>query len=433
MLKYFVVVSLIIGAFLEPSAKARGGAELLPTKAEAVGFSSERLSRLDALMRRMVEDREFAGIVTMAARHGKVFYSKAYGLRDIASATSMQKDSIFRIYSMSKPVTGVAMMILYEEGKWSPSDPIAKYIPEFSNLKVLKGFDAQGRMLLEDPAHLPTMRELMSNTAGFGGGFGTTPEDKLFQDENGHNAILGAPSFEAMINRLSKLPLLHQPGTRWFYGLSVDIQGYLVQKMSGKPFAQFLKERIFDPLGMTDTAFYVPKEKWDRFATCYDRTDKGELVVTPDFPTYHFDREPAVPAGGGGLVSTAGDFLKFAQMLLNGGELAGVRILGPKTLNLMRANHLPETLTLTETLGDQFAGIGWGYDVGVIADPSVLGCPCGKDTYFWLGGARTWFWVDPVNDLVFVGLVQRHGNVLRPNLFQLSQQTLYQALIDTKK
>ena len=431
-LKYFVIVSLVLGVELS-FVNARGGVGLPSARPEAVGFSAERLSRFDALMRRMIHDKEFAGIVTMVARHGKVLQSKAYGLRDIGSGAPMQTDSIFRIYSMTKPVTGVAMMILYEEGKWSPADPIAKYIPEFANLKVLGGFDSQRKMLLEDPVHPPTMRELMSFTAGFAGGWGTSPEDKLFQDESGHNAILGASSLEMMIDRLAKLPLVYQPGTRWLYGLSTDIQGYLVQQLSGKPFAQFLQERIFEPLGMTDTAFYVPRNKWDRFATLYERTDKGDLVIAPGFPTYHFDREPGLPSGGAGLVSTAGDFLKFEQMLLNGGELAGVRILGPTTLSLMRANHLSETLTLTETLGDQLAGMGWGYDVGVITDPTLTGCLCGKDTYFWRGGAYTWFWVDPINDLVFVGMAQRQGDLFRPDVLQLSQQTLYQALIDANK
>jgi CubicO group peptidase (beta-lactamase class C family) len=432
MLQHLIIVSLVLGV-LGPSANARGSSALPATKPEAVGFSSERLSRFDALMRRLVEEKEFAGIVTMAARHGKVFHSKAYGLRDIASSAPMLKDSIFRIYSMSKTVTGVAMMILYEEGKWSPADPIAKYIPEFANLKVIKSFDAQGKTLWEDPVHPPTMRELMSNTAGFGYGLGTTRDDKLYQDESGHNVILGAPSLETMINRLAKLPLLYQPGTRWVYSISMDIQGYLIQKLSGKPFAQFLQERIFEPLGMTDTGLYVPKEKWDRFATTYERTDRGELVATSDFPTYHFDREPALPSGGGGVVSTAGDFLKFEQMLLNGGELAGVRILGPETVNLMTENHLPQALTLTETQGDPFSGIAWGYDVGVISEPSLMGCPCGKGTYFWRGVAWTWFWVDPINDLVIVGMVQRLGNIPPPNIAQLSQQMLYQALVDTEK
>ena len=429
--EYCLIGSLLVGTLLGTSATAQHRADLPQVKPETVGFSSERLRNLDFLMRRLVDEKEYAGIVTVAARHGKVFQSQAYGLRDIASHAPMQRDSIFRLYSMTKPVTGVAMMILYEEGRWSPRDPISKYIPEFANLKVLKGYDTQGKMLLEDPVHPPTISELMTHTAGFGFGFGKGAENKLYQDENGRNIVMAAPSLEEMIHRLAKLPLLYQPGTRWVYGVSMDIQGYLVEKLSGKPFPQFLKERIFDPLGMSDTGFYVPKEKWGRFASLYERTDKGELVSVPDVPTFQFDREPALPSGGGGLVSTAGDYLKFAQMLLNGGELAGTRILGPKTVDLMREDHLAERLTMTETIGASATGMRWGYDVAVITDPALLGCPCGKDTYWWGGAAGTWFWIDPSSDLVFVGMVQRLGQT--PDELALSQATLYQALIDPKK
>jgi CubicO group peptidase (beta-lactamase class C family) len=422
---------LLVGVLLGTSAMAQHRADLPQVKPEAVGFSSERLRSLDMLMRRLVDEKEYAGIVTMAARHGKVFQSQAYGLRDMAGRAQMRQDSIFRIYSMTKPVTGVAMMMLYEEGKWSPGDPLSKYIPEFAGLKVLKGYDAQGKMLLEDPVHPPTMRELMTHTAGFGFGFGQSAENKLYQDEHGGNVVMGAPSFEEMIHRLAKLPLLYQPGTRWVYGVSMDIQGYLVEKMSGRPFPQFLKERIFDPLGMSDTGFYVPEEKKGRLTSLYQRTGNGELVSIPDIPTFQFDREPALPSGGGGLVSTAGDYLKFAQMLLNGGELAGVRLLGPKTVDLMRENHLPEPLTMTETLGESATGMRWAYDIAVITDPGLLGIPCGKDTFWWGGAAGTWFWVDPANDLVFVGMVQRLGQ--RPDELALSQATLYQALIDPRK
>ena len=434
MVGFCLIGSLFVGGLVGTTATAQHRTELPQVKPEAVGFSSERLRNLDLLMRRLVDEKDFAGIVTIAARHGKVFQSQAYGLRDIASQAPMQKDSIFRLYSMTKPVTGVAMMILYEEGKWSPGDPISKYIPEFANLKVLKGYDEQGKMLLEDPVHPPTLRELMTHTAGFGLGFGNSAQDKLYQDENGHNRIMEAPSLEEMIHRLAKLPLLYQPGTRWVYGVSMDIQGYLVEKLSGKPFPQFLKERIFDPLGMSDTDFYVPKEKWGRFASCYRRTDQGELVSTPNvIPSFQFDREPPLASGGGGLVSTAGDYLKFAQMLLNGGELGGVRILGPKTVDLMREDHLAQPLTMTETLGGSALGMRWGYDVSVITDPALMGCPCGKDTYWWGGAAGTWFWIDPANDLVFVGMVQRLGNILAPDPLALSQATLYQALVDPKK
>ena len=325
---YALVVTLTVGGFLEAPAYAQQTIALPDTKPEAVGFSSERLRRLDTVMQRMVDDKEFAGIVTVAARHGRIFQSKAYGRQDIASGSPMETDSIFRIYSMSKPITGVAMMILYEEGKWSPEDPISKYIPEFANLKVFKGMDGEGKMLLEDPAHPPTMRELMSHTAGFSYGSGDDPVDKLYRDKQGANAILRAPSLQEMVNRLSRIPLLYQPGTRFVYSVLVDIQGYLVQKLSGKPLPEFLKERIFDPLGMKDTGFFVPKDKRGRFATLYKASDTGELNAVPESDPMFIrqDVEPALPSGGGGLVSTAADYLRFAQMLLNGGDLAGARI-----------------------------------------------------------------------------------------------------------
>jgi CubicO group peptidase (beta-lactamase class C family) len=410
-------------------------------KPETVGFSSKRLERLDALMQWMIDEQQFAGIVTLAARHGKIFQSKTYGLKDMASAASMRKDTIFRIYSMSKPVISVAMMILYEEGKWNPQDPISKYIPEFANLKVFKGFDRFGKMILEDPAHPPLMRELMSHTAGFGYGFSADAADKLYQDENGYNAILGAPSPEEMITRLSKIPLLYQPGTRWEYSVSVDIQGYLVKQLSGESLPEFLKARIFDPPGMIDTGFYVPQTKRSRFATLYKRTDKGELaIVDPDFvaygldpkiPAYNLDKNPAMPLGGTGLVSTAADYMKFAQMLLNGGQLGGARILGPETVKMMSGNHLSQTL-MTGERGDGIyrirPGFGFGFDVGVYTDPTLADDPCGKGTYLWDGAAGTWFWVDPTNDIVFVGMTQAF-NILPGDL---ARQAVYQALLEEK-
>jgi CubicO group peptidase (beta-lactamase class C family) len=419
-------------------SKAQVAADLTDARPEEVGFSSERLKRLDSVMQGMVDGKEFAGIVTMAARHGKVFQSKAYGLRDVASESPMEKDAIFRIYSMSKPITGVAMMILYEEGKWSPEEPIAKYIPEFANLKVFKGVDAEGKMLLEDPDHQPTMRELMSHTAGFSYGFGNEPVDKLYQDGKGNNMVLEAPSLQEMILRLSKIPLLYQPGTRFAYSASVDIQGYLVQKLSGMPFPVFLKKRIFDPLGMMDTGFSVPKEKWNRFATCYERDEKGELIANPDFGGLpaDFSKEPDLPSGGGGMVSTASDYLRFAQALLNGGQLNGMRILGPETVKMMSANQLPETLVASDwKVSEKLLSHGWGFgfDFAVFENPALVERPCGKGTYFWAGAAGTWFWIDPTNDVVFVGMVQRKGTPLKVLMGGIAQQVTYQALVDIKK
>src|ERR1700722_4527993 len=323
---YMLAGPLVAAALMGSSVKAHAAAEVPEIKPEAVGFSSERLRRLDSVMQKMVDDGEFSGVVTMAARHGKVFQSKAYGLRDLASRAPMERDTIFRLASMSKPITGVAMMILYEEGKWRMDEPISTYIPEFANLKVFKGLDANSKILVEDPEHPPTMRELMSNTAGFSSGGGDGPADKMYKDDNGNNIVLGASSLQEMINQISKIPLLCQPGTRFVYSVSVDIQGYLVQKLSSKPLAEFLKERIFEPLGMKDTDFFVPKEKWGRFATLYkkDGSNKAKLDVVPESDPMsrpdglkRYDLEPGLPSGGGGLVSTGGDYLKFAQMLLN--------------------------------------------------------------------------------------------------------------------
>jgi CubicO group peptidase (beta-lactamase class C family) len=425
-----LILPLALCAFLQSPAEAQRTSVLPDARPEDVGFSSERLRRFDAVMRKMVDDKEFAGIVTMTARHGKVFQSKAYGLMDIARGAPMEKDTLFRIASMSKPITGVAMMILYEEGKWSPQDPILKYIPEFANLKVFKGLDKEGKILLEDPAHLPTMRELMSHTAGFSYGDEKEPVNKLYKQQD----VLGSDSLQEMIKRLSTIPLLYQPGTRWVYSVSADIQGYLVQKLSGEPLPQFLKERIFDPLEMTDTGFLVPKEKRDRFATVYDRTEQGELtVVSASEWGLSYDREPGLPSGGMGLVSTARDYLKFAQMLLNGGELGGVRLLGPETVKMMSANQLPETIMASDwTQSNKLLPYGWGFgfDVGVLEKPALLGRPCGKGSFFWAGGGGVWFWVDPTDDVVSVGMVQRSNAPEKVNFGELPQQLIYQALVE---
>ena len=241
-------------------------------KPELMGFSAERLKRLDEGMQTAIDSKQLAGIVTMVARHGRIVHQKAYGVRDIAAGTPMEKDTIFRIYSMTKPITGVAMMILYEEGKWKPGDPIAKYIPEFADLKVYAGTDTNGKIKLEAPAHAPTIGELMSHTAGFTYGvFGDTPVDKLYQQ----SPPLQAGSLKEFIDRLARFPLVYHPGENWIYSVSVDVQGYLVEKLSGKPLPDFVRERIFVPLGMKDTAFFVPQEKLGRLATVYTTDAKN--------------------------------------------------------------------------------------------------------------------------------------------------------------
>jgi CubicO group peptidase (beta-lactamase class C family) len=405
--------------------------DLTGNKPEALGFSSQRLEWLHAAMQQQVDEKQLPGIVTILARHGKMVEERTYGKKDLATGAPMTKDTIFRIYSMTKPVTGVAMMILYEEGKWHPSDPVSKYIPEFAHLKVFKGVDSSGAMILEDPVHPPIMSELMTHTAGFTYGFfGNTPVDKMYNEQK----VLQSQSLKDMIDKLAKVPLLYQPGTRWVYSVAMDIQGYIVEKISGQSLPDFMQQRIFAPLAMKDTGFFVPKEKRNRFATLYTEDPKGELItdvkdggVSADYAT-----QPAMPSGGGGMVSTAEDYLRFAQMLLNGGELDGVRILAPSTVQLMTANHLPASLMTGEAFLGPRPGMGWAYDCAVFPDPLQADEVVGKGTFYWLGAADTWFWVDPTNDIVFVGMTQRMLGPKWPNVEELSQPVVYQALLNPR-
>ena len=403
---------------------------------ESVGFSAERLDRLHAQMQKQVDDHQLAGVVTLLARHGKVVEAKAYGKTDLVAGTPMTTDSIFRIFSMTKPVTGGAMMILYEEGKWSPSDPIAKFIPEFAHLKVYAGMDKDGKMLLEDPKHPPTIGELLTHTAGFTYGvFGATPVDKIYADQH----ILGSDNLQQMIDKLAKTPLLYQPGTKWVYSVSMDIQGYLVEKISGQSLPDFMQQHIFGPLKMNDTGFFVPQEKRARVASLYVGDADGKLVPSKsegNSPATNYSAKPGLASGGGGLVSTAEDYLRFAQMLLNQGELDGVRILAPGTVQLMTANHLaPSLMTGEFSIGTNAMklGEGWGYDCAVITDPMQAGESVGKGTYFWNGAAATWFWIDPTNDLIFIGMTQRMFGNGQPDTEHLSRPVVYGALVDPKK
>lgn len=407
--------------------------DLTPVAPESVGFNSERLERLHAFIQGEIDQKQLAGAVTLLARHGKVVDYRTYGQRDIATGTPMTKDTIFRDYSMTKPVTGVAMMILYEQGKWLPSDPISKFIPEFAHLKVFNGFDANGKMLLADPVHPPTMRELMTHSAGFTYGNNDTPVDQMYKQlEPSH-----APNLQGMIDRLAKIPLLYQPGTRWVYSMSMDIQGYIVEKLTGQSLPDFLRDNLFTPLGMRDAGFYVPADKRSRFAAGY-RQENGELTAEPTangIPT-DYDVQPAAPSGGGGLVSTAEDYYRFATMLLDKGELGGVRILAPSTVKLMTSNHLPASLLTGEFAGGLHVmrpGFGYGYNCAVIFDPPEANLPDGKGTFFWDGAAGTWFWVDPTNDIVFVGMIQRRSSPDNHPLLYHTHALVYQALVDPSK
>ena len=419
----FAAVGILLGgsASVAPAAAEGTAARDLETVDPAdVGVSARRLERLAAGMQRMVDDGRLAGVVTLMARGGKIVHAHVAGVQDIESGAPLQRDSIFRIYSMTKPITGVAMMMLYEEGRWRLSDPVSRYIPGFADLEVHAGYRDSGEPRLVDAERPMTMAELMSHSGGLAYGLGTAnPVDRLYREQRVLNANV---PLSAMIDKLSNLSLLAQPGTRWYYSIGVDVQGYLVEQLSGQPFAEFLQERIFDPLGMVDTAFYVPEDKLDRLALIYGEGDDGTLERFDMGPTR--TAMPAGPSGGGGLWGTADDYLRFTQMLLNGGELDGVRLLAPRTVEMMHTNHLsPEALTTMRT------GQGFGLDFATVHDPAAAGEPYAAGSYYWGGAAGTWFWIDPKTDLTFVGMIQHRGTAVR-DVQGISRNLAYQAIVD---
>jgi len=428
MLALFAAVVLTPASFAQGIHAASAGAklketrvrDLAPAKAETVGISTERLHRLDTAMKHLVDDKQVAGLVTLLERHGKVVDYNAYGLLDVRKTDPVQKDSIFRIYSMTKPVTGVAMMMLYEEGKWQLNDPVSRYIPEFGRLKVYAGKNDDGTPKLEDARRSMTMRELMTHTAGLGYILNPgNPVDKMIIDAGLLNT---AAPLQTMIDGLAKMPLLAQPGTRWSYSIAVDVQGYLIEKFSGMSFADFARTRIFEPLGMKDTAFYVPKEKMPRFSQVHTGSGANLAVDTnrPD-PTV----VPQGASGGGGLFSTAMDYTRFCEMLLEGGQLNGVRLLAPRTVEMMRTNHVnPDPLKTMPP------GTGWGMDFQVVTDAAAAGEPVPTGTFSWFGIAGTWFWIDPVEDVAFVGMVQHQNLGTTRAIHALSRSLVYQSILE---
>jgi len=404
---------------------------------ESLGFDSGRLKRLDDYMAGVVSSGRVAGMTTLLARHGQIVSFNTWGKSSIEANTPIAKDSIFRIYSMTKPVTGVAMMILFEQGKWRLDDPVTRYVPEFKGLRVVKSINKDGSLVLEDMVRPPTMREIMSHTAGFGYGLAEEhPVDKLYRQK----AVLSAPNLQEMINRTATIPLMFQPGTNWSYSSSVDIQGYIIEKLSGQTLGAFMADHIFKPLKMPDTAFYTGADKASRLAAVYvfDR-DQGKIVEAKELfgvamPDYA--KPPANESGGGGLVSTTMDYARFSQMLANGGELDGVRILAPATVELMGTNVIPKNVLVSSngTSVTRFnEAVGFGLDFQVATDARASGSLQGDGSISWGGAAGTWFWVDPTNDLIFVGMIQRMGGTGGDDLGTMARTLTYQALVHPEK
>ena len=399
-----------------------------PSEPATVGFDAQRLEKLNVAMDNLVTAGQLSGAVTVLARHGEIVNIGVYGRQDIDTQTDMQANSVFRLYSMTKPITGVAMMILYEDGLWHPDDPLSSHIPEFADLKVFAGIDEDGKVITEELARQPTLGELMSHTAGFtyGPPIADSPVDRLYAEAN----PMGAGNLQDLIDILAGIPLQYQPGTAWRYSISVDIQGYLVEKLSGMSLPDFMQARIFNPLRMTDTGFNVPESKLDRLATVY-RFDNEAGRLAPMPRAANVTEIPGAALGGIGLYSTAQDYYRFAQMLANGGELEGARILSPSTIELMRTNRLSDELMHGGYgIGVQQIrpGFGFGLDVAVFTNPAATGSTIGEGAYLWDGAAGTWFWIDPTNDVVFIGMIQRMGGMRPVNIQQLTRSLVYQAL-----
>ena len=415
------VLVVATASYVEPALAERELARDLGSVSPAeVGISAERLQRLDVGMQALVDEGTLAGVVTILARHGKVAFVDVAGVQDIESHRPMARDSIFRIFSMTKPITGVAMMMLYEEGKWRLNDPVSRYIPEFANLKVYVGDHPDGSPKVEDLDHPVTMREVMTHTAGLG--YVLNPQHRVNQMFIQQRVLNPMEPLQTMIRRMAEIPLLAQPGTQWIYSSAVDVQGYLVEQLSGLPLAQFFEERIFEPLGMVDTAFYVPSAKVSRLALRHRADDNGKLTL--DSRGEPFATSPPGPSGGGGLFGTADDYLRFAQMLLNGGELDGTLLLAPRTVEMMRTNHMSAKAT-----ANMRPGMGFGMDVMVYMDPAAAGEPHAEGAYYWIGIDGTWFWIDPVMDLSFVGMIQHEGPAIA-QVQGLSRNLVYQAVVD---
>jgi CubicO group peptidase (beta-lactamase class C family) len=403
---------------------------------ESVGFSSARLGRITAAMQGYIDAGQLPGVITVVARRGQVVHFDCLGMMDVEAGKPMRPDAILRMFSMTKPITGVALLMLFEEGRFLLSEPVSKYIPEFAGCKVYAGATETGFECvdLERPI---TILDLLTHTAGLAYGLlPSTPVEELYQAAEIHTSLRPLyvadalrVSLPEMVRRLVELPLAHQPGTAWRYSLAYDVIGHLISVLADRPFDVYLQERIFYPLGMDATGFCVPPDKLDRFAAMYDVTETGDLGLADAPATSPFTNADCHPSGGGGLVSTAADYLRFAQMLFNGGALDGARLLGRKTVARMTTNHIPAELFPLNLLDMwPMPGEGFGLGVSVVVDDTPKAVLASNGAYGWPGAAGTKFWVDPQEELI--GLVLPQVRFLLAPVQAVFQNLVYQALAD---
>jgi CubicO group peptidase (beta-lactamase class C family) len=423
--RYILIVPLVclIGA------RAVTAGELPTAKPEEVGMSSAKLQKASAVVRKLIDDGKVAGAVVLVVRKGKIVLFDAQGVRDVVTGKPMTKDTIFRFYSMTKPVTTVAAMILVEKGLLQLDDPVSKYLPGFKGLKVY--ISGKGDELkLAAPKREMTVRDLMRHTSGLTYGFmANTPVDELYRK---HKILAPGDTLAKTVEKLSKIPLINQPGARFLYSVSTDVLGRVVEVVSKKGLDEFFREQLFEPLDMKDTGFYVPESKQGRFASVHGLNKDRKLFVSESAAKSPSLNRKAAPFGGMGLVSTARDYARFCQMLLLGGQLDGKRILQKKTVKLMTQNQLPaEAMPLT--MGDaprrEGVGFGLGWSVRVAAHRSEPGSRVGE--YGWGGAASTQFWISP-NDELFVVALQQFMP-FNPILAASLKNPIHDALDEPKK
>ena len=407
---------------------------------ELVGVSLERLNRVSEITKNYVSEGRVPGIVTMIARKGKLIYFEAFGNRGFESKSKLKKNDLFRIYSMTKPVTALATMQLYEKGKFQLNDPITKYLPELNNLKR---YNSKGELI--DVKTKITMQQLLTHTAGFTYGWGGGPVDKKYEEAK----LWLSDGSKEFIDKVSSLPLLFEPGTKWHYSIAVDITGVIVERLSGLTLDEYFKKHIFEPLGMNDTFFEVPEAKRKRFIpnNFYNyKKGKPETITSEYWKnswSYETNEESRVYddyfnvklySGGGGLVSTAMDFMIFAECIRNGGVFNKKRILSPKTINYMIKNHLNSSLVNEANTGENLNsnntnGFGFGLGFGLITNTQESAIIGSVVEYFWGGAAGTVFWIDPVEEIIVVSMIQLMNSPwsLREEL----KIATYQALIES--
>jgi CubicO group peptidase (beta-lactamase class C family) len=410
----------------------------MDAQSQWTGLDAGRLERIaEHLERNYVGPGKIAGCQVGVARHGHLAYFKSFGSMDLERGKPTRDDTIYRIYSMTKPITSVALMTLYEQGYFQLNDPVSRFVPSWKNHRVWVSGEGE-QMQTERPARPVTFRDVLCHTAGltYGGGLPGVgiqhPIDKIYRALK-IRSLDGADTMVEFMDKLGQVPLRYQPGTAWMYSLATDVCGALVEIISGKPFAQYLDEVIFQPLGMKDTAFQVAADKVDRFAANYQRGPDKKLKLIDDPATSPFTHQPGFTSGGGGLTGTSADYLRFCEMLRRGGELDGHRVLGPRTIAMMHMNHLPGGKQLTDLAIGGFSetaydGVGFGLGFASTLGEVEAG-GLGAGDYYWGGAASTIFWVDPKEDLSVVFMTQ----LMPSGTFNFRGQLksiIYSAIID---